>query len=197
MKGANGYITYIKTMTYSCIKKISELAIMIALIMVGLTFISCGGDDSDPDNDIPSGVERSGEFVVEGKYNCSDINYGYWYNNEDGKINLTFFNFKATSISNIPENIHAITIGLPMSELKEGTYDCFFEFDANANSDGGCSLYAYNSTVVITKVNNYWSVYALGSDGTYQTFNPETYSKNEKFSFAYIGSIEYNKLLEE
>lgn len=198
MKGANGNITYFITMKYLCNKKISVLAAMMTMLMVCFTFAACGGsDDDDPGNVLPEGTEQSGEFIVEDKYKCSDLNYAYWYNNENGNINLTFINFEATSLSNMPKNIHALTVQLPTKELKEGRYTCEFDFDANANSEGGCSLITDNANVVISIIDGVWTVVIYGLDGIYQTFDPDTYSKGEKFTFCYVGSIKYNKRFEE
>lgn len=179
-------------------RKFSFMAAMMAMMMVCFTFAACGGsDDDDPGNDYPEGAGKSGEFVVKGAYQCSDLNYAYWYNNDEGGINLTFLNFDANSINNVPKDIHALTVQLPITEIKEGVYTCDLDFDANANSDGGCSLYTNNSYVVISNTNGVWAVVISGLDGIYQTYDPETYSKGAMFSFCYIGNIKYNRLLEE
>ena len=110
---------------------------------------------------------------------------------------MTFLNFDATSINNVPKDIHALTVRLPITELKEGVYTCEFDFDANANSDGGCSLFTDNSSVVISNTKGVWGVVISGWDGIYQTYDPDTYSKGAMFTFCYVGNIKYNSLLEE
>lgn len=178
-------------------RKFGFMVTMLTIMMAGFTFAACGSDDDDPGTDNLEGAGKSGEFVVDGKYKCSDLNYAYWYNNDEGGINLTFLNFDATSINNIPENIHALTIQLPTKELTEGTYTCNFEFDANANSTGGCSLFTDTSYVTITKTKGVWNVIISGMDGIYQTYDPDTYSTGALFTFGYVGNIIYNRILEE
>lgn len=169
----------------------------MAIVMTSFTFAACSSDDDDSGDVNYGELEDVKLFVVENKYECTDLNYGYWYRNSDGTICLEFLNFNATSISNIPKNIHAVAIELPIKEPAEGVYTGNFDFDANANSEGGCSLFSHNTTVTIAKENNKWLVTVAGSDGIYQTYDPDTYSKNEKFTFLYSGNIEYNKLFEE
>lgn len=177
------------------LRKFSFMATMIALVMTGFTFAACSSDDDDDSGN--GEMDKMGVFTVEDKYECSDLNYGYWYKNEDGTISLEFLNFKATSINNIPKNIHAVAIDLPIKELEEGVYNCDFDFDANANSEGGCSLFSYNASVTIGKQDNMWIVSVYGTDGIYQTYDPDTYVKNQTFVFGFIGNIEYNNLFEE
>ena len=179
------------------LRKFSFMATVMAIMMTGFTFAACSSDDDDSGNGNYGELEDVGLFTVEDKYECTDLNYGYWYRNANGTICLEFLNFNATSLSNIPKNIHAVAIELPIKELAEGVYTCDFDFDANANSEGGCSLFSYDNTVTIAKDNNKWLVTVAGINGIYQTYDPDTYSENEKFTFLYSGNIEYNKLFEE
>ena len=179
-------------------RKFGFMVTMLTIMMAGFTFAACGSDDdNDPGTDNLEGAGKTGEFVVKGAYECSDLNYAYWYNNDEDGINLTFLNFDATSINNVPKDIHALTVRLPITELKEGVYKCEFDFDANANSDGGCSLFTDNSSVVISNTKGVWGVVISGWDGIYQTYDPDTYSKGAMFTFCYVGNIKYNSLLEE
>ena len=115
-------------------RKFGFMVTMLTIMMAGFTFAACGSDDdNDPGTDNLEGAGKTCEFVVKGAYECSDLNYAYWYNNDEDGIHLTFLNSDATSINNVPKDIHALTVRLPITELKEGVYTCEFDFDANAN----------------------------------------------------------------